>query len=451
MKRKFSTSLAFFCLVLLCSLIYACRKDPEPPRILSGYQIEVKSGDGQTDSIGNRLKKEVVFKVSKNDSATFTGFVQFEILDCDGLPIKTEQIIERRIYPEGYELLIPQWWKLNATVRTQTMKAVLLDSLRVPRDSVTVTATGIAPTKGWHTSGCLDDRNSANSFAELPSGRVLAALYNPGPPYYSDDDGVSWHALKTFPGGHKIKKIIATSSNEVFLSTEDQGIHFSPDGGQTWQLRNSGLPLNNYNGAFYYTKSGKLFVSTITGVYLSHDKGLNWHLAGNGLPFYASFWDASSLANGRIVALSSGTLMTSTDGGENWREVYTLSVTANPSCLFSDENNNVYIGLINGTAGTGPGLYRSDSTMQSWTKLYTVNPPPGFDQQLSQMSEQNGSYYFYASSKNILITTQNFVNYSTVAPDLPDNNGRFSYRYLVKRNNRIIVSTEFFGMYYNIP
>src|SRR6187402_3402428 len=104
MNRKRCFPFVLLCLAFLGSFFVACHKDPESGRMLSGYQIELRSGDGQTDTIGNTLKKEIVFKVSKNNSATFTGFVQIETSDCDEQPRKVDYPIERRIYPPGYEM-----------------------------------------------------------------------------------------------------------------------------------------------------------------------------------------------------------------------------------------------------------------------------------------------------------------------------------------------------------
>ena len=101
MNRKRCFPFVLLCLAFLGSFFVACHKDPESGRMLSGYQIELRSGDGQTDTIGNTLKKEIVFKVSKNNSTTFTGFVQIETSDCDEQPRKVEYPIERRIYPRA--------------------------------------------------------------------------------------------------------------------------------------------------------------------------------------------------------------------------------------------------------------------------------------------------------------------------------------------------------------
>ena len=436
-------------LFILLVLIAGCKKHNSIDPAIAGYRITLLQGDGQTASIGDTLPKQLVFKLAKDGQPNFSGYLLIQTFDCDGQPLMVKTPFGQSGF-SGYDQVLSFRWKLNATIGQQSLKAVLLDSLQVPRDSVTVMANAVQVGQGWHTSGCLPVTSFPVTFSQLPSGRVLAGLYDAGYPYYSNDEGVSWHAMKTFYNQYRIVKIIATAAGEVFLSAVNTGVFYSPDGGQTWQARSTGLPVSNYNGSFFYTKSGKLFVSTNTGVYLSGDKGLNWHLVSFGIPFYASFWDACSLSDGTIIALSDNTLIYSTDGGENWSTNYSLSSTAGPSCLFADDQDNVYIGIATGI-GLGYGLYVSKNKMQAWTKVYTVNPPPGFDNTLSAMTARNGSYYFYASGKNLLVTTKDFTGYTELAPPVPDNNGRISNAYIVTAGNHVILSTQFFGIYYSIP
>ena len=399
------------------------------------------------------LKTPFLFKVTKGGDTITCGYVRFETYNCDNDLQNVEYKIGRNGPPPSLDLLFVQYnWTLNASIGSQYLKAILLDSLKTPRDSITVNATAYAATKGWHVSGCSPANTNCRSFCELPAGRILTAFNQSDYPYYSDDQGASWHALKSFPRKFEITKLIATAQNEVFLSVSGRGMFHSADGGTHWEERNSGLPAatQNFYGDIQYTKSGKLFVFTGVGVYLSGDKGLNWHLVSFGLSSVGGFSGASSTSDGTIFAMNNNGLVVSTDSGENWKPVYSLSSTAYVHCLFIDDNDDIYIGLT-GSIAVNDGIYVSKDHAQSWTNVYTVHPNPGFDNTLSAMTKQANTYYFYSSSENILMKTTDFAQYNVVTPPVGSNYGRESFQYIVTHENNIILSTEFYGINYYIP
>jgi hypothetical protein len=104
-----------------------------------------------------------------------------------------------------------------------------------------------------------------------------------------------------------------------------------------------------------------------------------------------------------------------------------------------------------GSIAVSDGIYVSKDHAQSWTKVYTVNPNPGFDNTLSAITKQANTYYFYSSSENILMKTTDFAQYNIVTPPVGGNYGREFYQYIVTHENNIILSTQFYGIYYYIP
>lgn len=446
MKQKSVYFLIFFSVLFIirCTKKQDLKIDPS----LSGYSIKLIQGNNQTDTIGKILKDQVIVKVTKDGDTLSKGYIRFETYNCDNLL----QYIEYKISKNSSfnQVLIPYQWKLNCTVGKQYLTAILLDSLKIVKDSVSVTATGIQSDKGWYTSGSFALTSYSVTFSKLPSGRILTALNQSDYPYYSDDKGTSWHSLQTFPGKYNITKIIATPSNEVFLSVANTGIFYSKDGGQIWEIRNTGLPSSGFWGDIQYTKSGKLFVLTSNGVYTSADKGLSWHQAMQGLSYYAGFSNAYSKSDSSILAIHNNSLYRSITGGESWTPVYSISSTAGLSALFIDENDDIYVGVSAGI-GLSYGLYVSKDNTQTWTKIYTPTPLSGFDQTLTEITKQNNSYYFYSTNQNILITTDDFITYTTINPPITNNNGRKSYKYIVPDINHPVVSTEFYGLYYFVP
>jgi BNR/Asp-box repeat len=440
-------SLLYTCLLFAVVFFVACKKDPADPPPANIYKIELIDGDGQSDTTGNTLKTELVYKVTLDDDTIASpASVLFETYDCDN-----QKQVEEYGAGNGQLINVAYHWRLNGIQGTQYLKAILLDSLGNRKDSVTTSAIAVAAAHGWYSSGCMPLTTFCVTFCKLTSGRILTGLYREDYPYYSDDEGATWHPLATLPGKYHITKMISTPQNEVYLTIANTGMFYSDNGGQSWQLRNTGLPpLSGFWGNLEYTKSGKLFTLTQNGIYMSVNKGVSWQQEMNGLNYYAGFSDACSMSDGTILVIHDNHLYRSTTGGLNWSEVYTLSSTVGLSFLFVDDNDDIYIGISTGL-GMSYGMYVSKDKAQTWTKIYTSSPAPGYDLALSEMTKQNGTYYFYSSSEKLLMKTTDFNTFTPANPPVGSNNGRKSFRYIVTDNNHLILSTEWYGLYYYIP
>jgi photosystem II stability/assembly factor-like uncharacterized protein len=435
--------------LFIAVFINGCKKESTSTSASGGFEIKLEQGDNQSDTIGKTLSKELIFSYTKDGDTLNLGYLRFETYNCDGDVVTKEFEVGKDSYfnmPVSYAIN----WQLNATVGTQTFKAILLDALKVSRDSVLVTATGLPNAKGWYVSGCIPWETFTVTFCKLNSGRIFTALHQADYPYYSDDEGVSWHALKTFPGKYNINKMITTSLNELFVGVEYVGMFYSNDGGQSWELRNTGLPVSDFWGDIQYTGSGKLFVLTGKGIFTSPDKGLNWHEVTFGLSYYTGFSEATSTSDNTIYAIHGNALVRSYDGGESWGGIYSLSSTSYVSCVFVDDNDDVYIGYQNWYINDY-GLFVSKDKCKTWAKVYKPQPSPGFDKNIYQMSKYNGIYYFYSTDENILTSTKDFITYTTIAPHVGSNNGRYSFRYIVSNNNHNILGTEYYGILYYVP
>lgn len=454
MRSHLNLMLALLTLSAATYFLNSCNKNVAESNTGTTDSIHIKlvSGDNQSAIIGHELPEQLYFKVSRNTLPYFGGYLVAKTIDCDGLVrADTNYIFPVSNPAPGFEMIMNISWKLNATIGQQSLTAVLLDSAMIPMDSVKIMATGLAPGPGWHATGCIDDRSFPRAFLELSNGKLFTALNGKSPLYYSTSKGVQWNRLSTFPSTEIIKALFALSDREIILSTEDNGIFYSPDEGETWQQRNNGLPVPGFKGGLTRAKGNNFFAYTGVGdVYLTHDAGVNWSKVQNGLEYYSAFTNTQVLKDGTVIALIGGKLVESKDEGLNWSPVWTISGTSNLSFVFVDESDHVYVGN-NGSPGMSQGIYVSKDKMQTWNKVYESTAPPGFVPQLSQMSKRNGVYYFYSSSKNILMSTTNFITYTQVPNPAPDNNGEFSSYYLVTKDNYIIASTQSYGLRYRIP
>jgi len=428
-------------LLLLIALVpISCKKDHASIASTHRYKITLVSGGGQSDTIGNGLKEYIFFKLTYDDDTLSNGFIRFQVYNCDNNLQSTQIPIGKNA---GNSVLqISYYWRLNSTIGTQSLKAILLDSLERPQDSVVVNATGIAPGRGWYSSGCLPLNPSFAGLALQPTGRVLGFYRTGDYPYYSDDEGITWHKLTTFQGNYAINNIITTPANEIFIFVPNTGVFYSADGGQSWEKRISGLTIDNLSQNLQYTKSGKLLLPTFSGLFISADKGLSWHLANAPGP-YGGFSNTQSMSNGTLIAISDHHLFKSTDGGENWADIWSTDAHHMFS-LFIDDNDDLYSGEVD-------GIYVSKDTGQTWNKFYQSDPIPNYAGTVTAITKQNGAYYFYATEKNLLMHTFEGVHFDHVTFPLGDNYGRESFCYILSANNHVIVSNEQYGLFYFIP
>lgn len=427
-------------IISLCS----CHKDKDSNTVdnkpKSGYKIEIIKGNNQTDTIGNLLKDSVAVRVTKDGKPLKNVYIRYETLGCD-----INSALEIPIYYTETNAYYK--WRLNGTVGKQALKVILLDSVKSKKDSIEINATAIMPTHGWYRSSCSPVYGPIpNDFCRLSSGRLLAAFNSFDYPYYSDDNAITWHPIKTFPSpssGITIEKLIASASDEVFAATQNNGLYYSKDGGQTWVAKNIGITDPRYFVDMNYTKSGRLIYTTyFGGVYISNDKGSSWQSVMTGLSNYDRFYYPSEQLNGDLVIINDGGAMyKSTNGGIQWTPVR-LDFTYDVQSLFIDDNGDMYIGAANNSAE----LYRSNNNGVSWSKLYTAPPLPGVYREIQKMSKQNGVYYFYTYG-NGLISTSNFNTFNNITPTYTEQ----SRCYIVSKNSNLIVGTQFNGIYYNLP
>lgn len=405
-----------------------------------GYKIEIVKGNNQTDTLGNLLKDSVIVRVTKDGALLKNAYVRFETSGCDDNNNFSTDVPTYHGGVAGYR------WRLNGNLGNQSLKITLLDSLRTKKDSTVAAATGIMPTKGWFRSSCTPNTNPIiNSFCKLSSGRLIAAFNSIDYPYYSDDNAITWHQLKTFPltSGLYIVKLIATTTDEIFASTQNNGLYYSKNGGQTWEIRNTGITDLRYFVDMNFTNSGKLIYTTyFGGVFISADKGQSWRSAMTGLSFGDRFHNPSEQINGDLYLVSDvGALYKSTDIGLHWNAV-SLNFTYDVQSVFINDAGDIFIGASNATAE----LYRLTNGGSAWLKVYTAAPLPGVYREIQKMSKQsNGSYYFYTYG-NGLVSTTDFINYSNITPFYTEQ----SRVYITAKNGELVIGTQFNGIYYNL-
>lgn len=431
----------FYLVPVLAAFFFGCKKDKKGPVNPSGsLYLQVTHGNNQTDTIGNRLKDSIIIKASKNGSALTGYIVQFKRSGCQEL-VTTEAAVSSA-GQASYA------WYLSGQTGTQSLKIILLDNSRNKVDSLTVNATGVAPSSGWHRGGCLQNF-PVNHVAALSSGRILASVNEINYPYYSDDDALSWHPLTTFPNTHFISKIISTSAG-TFLATQNEGIFLSGDNGQSWTNVSSGIWNVQEFSDMNYTANGDLIVTNASGLFISSDNGQNWSEDDFGLPAGSATYPVE-LPNGSLLVIGSdnSVYMLPVHTG-NWQNIGDFGnyILSNVESLYVDDKGALFAGTPHNAPDGVARIYESADGGQSWSPVFMQSTLSGLSYpNIDNISKINGVYYFAYAGIG-LYETSNFDTYNTTTYQL-GNIGVLSYT--VSKRSTLVIGSAGFGIYYKTP
>lgn len=435
-------SYLLFALITLC---FGCRKD-KPGRPISssasGFNIQVLKGNSQKDTVGNLLKDSVKIKVSNSGSVQLSNYiVQFKRSNCQDITVTEQTLPATGLASFG--------WYLSGQAGGQSLEIILLDNNHKRIDSTSISATGIVGGAGWHRGGCVQNFE-INGVSTLSSGRLLSSVNAVDYPYYSDDNAVSWLPLKSFSNGHFIDKIISGGSNQVFIATDDEGLFYSKDNGQTWANISGGIEDPTGFADFAYTPSGKLIYSDNSGVYISSDMGATWADASSGLPFGQSVNPCEELNGDLYIIGSDGELYKSTNEGSIWTNLGSSKgniLLASVESLFIDANGYMYLSNPHNGPGTQGGIFRSTDQGKTWANLFLKGEVGSSYPNITDISKMNGSYYFSFAGRGVY-RTANFTNYSNLANQFAGD-GLLSYT--VAKNSNFVIGSPGFGIFYYVP
>jgi hypothetical protein len=434
-------------LFILLIILFSCKKQ-QPGHIIPVvpkpvYKIELLSGANQTDTVGHKLKDEVVVKVYKDGVLYGNSIVYFERSGCSSDYPSYSFTAD----PEGINGLN---WALNEVVGKQTLKIVLCDLQKNHLDSISITANAIqASGKGLLTPACAvaPVYTDSTEFYKLNSGRIIAN--SPGSPRYSDDNGLSWRAIEAL-NNVMLRKMVVTSDDRIFALTA-YGVLYSTDKGISWRRIVYDNP--DYNSLYdvTYTRSGKLFYSDNknTGdINISSDNGLTWK--SSQLPaIYGGInvFGLTEQTNGDLFLLgSTGELYKSTDSGANWKllNVYNPNGKTQFESIFIDENGYIYLGQNNYDSG----VYLSTDNGQTVNRINFT--PDVFAQPFvypNKITKQHDGYYYINTVRSGSYRTKNFVNIENL-------NTRYKLKItdaIVANNDNLIVTDGVFGHMWYLP
>ncbi len=250
----------------------------------------------------------------------------------------------------------------------------------------------------------------------------------------STDGGSSWNADSTggtsFPPGIEITSF-ASSGDEVFAETVENGLYRSTDDGIDWSASSNGIfgdtPV--YGGPAFQGMT--VFAAYGQNLFKSENNGDNWELIDNGMPADTSTGQSLTLMDFQESVLSlaaKGPLLFAGTGGEGVYASTDRGITwsaANYGLPYESYINTITLvndsDLVAGVSGTFvPGtIYRSTDDGASWTD---VNNGISVNTGINGLASV-GSNVFAAASSGGYLSTDGGVNWT-----LMSGNGGFPAR-----------------------
>lgn len=319
----------------------------------------VSGGNEQADTIGHLAKDSVVLKVTLNNVAAAGYGVELTGSGCNAeLPVTI---------PSQSGGLIKYGWALAGDVGQQTLKAVLKDNNGKRVDSLTVTTHTVNSISGKWNVGACSLMFDAAGFCKLSTGRIFQwQTGSKGFAKYSDDNGVSWHLLTGLTNTHDILAMVSTPADGLLAFASGEGFYYSADAGVTWKLMPAPSLISKNFVDMTSTASGKVFFSAGGSVYQTTDNGATWTtILSNNDPNL--IYPSEDLNGNLYVIDNSEELLKSTDGGKNWKVLFSLGNGTGwaISSIYFDKNGWMYIGR----SDPDGGLYVSKDGGLTFTAL----------------------------------------------------------------------------------
>lgn len=209
----------------------------------------------------------------------------------------------------------------------------------------------------WQQSVKGMDDTEIVALAKAPNGD----LYAGSEMLYRSEDGINWMDLsQAFPDGDVYTTdLLIEPDGRIIMATDEYGLCYSDNQGQTWTYVNSGLEdvtmafIQKNQAGYYFTADGY-------NLYRSNDLTGNWEIINNGLT--DTDITGFTVGNGVLFAITySDGLFKSTDNGDTWS-------------LSSDNDfNNI---AVNGNEVYGSyrsvndgGVYFSEDNGENWSNI----------------------------------------------------------------------------------
>ncbi len=244
-------------------------------------------------------------------------------------------------------------------------------------DSPSADGGGDAKAPGWSDLGL--DNNSIDAIAVDPkaSGTIFVANASGGALdaglYRSKDGGQTWSPLTNGLPASGCHAVAVHPTQNFVMASVGIATYRSLDGGDSWTESNND-PGGVYTLVYDSSQSKGWTVTSQNGIYVSSDGGGTWsNVTSVGLPPLNTVPLGPLASDGSNLYLATGGqgVYASADGGTTFTGPGTgLSGDSINALAASSSNAGVVYALTN-----ADGLYRSDDSAATWSKVTTSSPP----------------------------------------------------------------------------
>lgn len=423
---------------LVCFIVVftGCQKE-EPRDIItdSDINIEILSGNNQSDTLGSELTHPVVLKVTKNNVPLANTMVKARVKHC--VPYPSHYIYNYLTDDNG---LLSYNWRLNGKIGDQTIDFIVLDStLILSLDSVTAHAQGNYYDNAWQVSDCLPPE-FVTDICQSGTGRLFCVMNESKGIFFSENNGISWQKLNAAAVNDKQILQVVAQGNEIFATSRYDGFYYSPDNGTTWENRSTGIVNTQDSRKLAITRSGKLFQAYYEQVYMSADRGLHW-LPLTDLDHGDMLGSVAETSTGTLYIASTGKkLYKSVNAGADWVKL-NAATSGGVASIFADDNDDLYYSTI-ATYVRRADIYKSTDGANTWQlKLSTHTVATGAING-KEFYKVNNFYYLMIGDYGI-IKTADFTSYTTIT-------SMSALEYLVTRTNGVFLNGPYMYMWYNM-
>lgn len=424
MNKNFQTLLS-----LLILIIAGCSKSKTPGPNGGGAannpKLQIVSGNNQSAAIGASPTDTISVKITGNTLSSQNYYVEFRGSCCNAdLPV-TLSFEGNGISTYSY--------RLAGNIGSQTLQATLVEHGSNKRiDSVTFNLTGTATAPGINRAACTPFSVGFATFCKNLSGRIFVTFGDQQALRYSDDNGISWNPVKSLGTKHNFISMKTDGKNHMMLFAHNEGIYYSADGGQTWELHpNAPFKSQDFKDMNYSSLGTMFFTTLAQTLYYSEDNGNNWiQIKPPAASDYRAPLQASN-GDFLIFLASVDYIYRSQDKGITWKPLPSIQ-KGQPDGIFAFYLDNSSGWLYKAVQNPRIDVYVSKDNGATFSPLgLMLNFLPSFIQvynNIIYLADYNYAYKFGSDKQQVLLypvlSTQigsgmivadngNFIGYST--------------------------------------
>jgi photosystem II stability/assembly factor-like uncharacterized protein len=220
--------------------------------------------------------------------------------------------------------------------------------------------TTILAQPGWFQ--VREDGSSILYSIDLYDANHITAVGSDGIILQSDDGGSSW---RTLPSGttDNLRRVRWHSPALGVILGNGGVVLKSTDGGASWQKLNTGIPDALYD-VHFFDENNWMVVGRASLVLTTTDAGASWDVGDPDMNNYNEIAFRGDLG---IIAGNKGTIMTTEDGGQRWRERTSGTSSELTSVSIGDDSTAIIVGA-NGT------ILRTQNKGRTWQKMTASIP-----------------------------------------------------------------------------